>query len=212
MSPFISGLELQAHFLAGQPQNGIDLMKRMWVDFMLDDPRMTNSSFIEGYDVSGALHYPAYSDDARISHAHAWSSGPLIALTNFAAGLHVVSPGSWLVYPQPGSLTDIDAGFQTAIGSFSSNWSSRKNGINYEFETPPSTEGSILMDIPDQASFIEITGLGGWHWSRELGPYDGTARNGISIWGMQPDTGINDGILRVANVPGGKYKVIIRYL
>lgn len=70
VSPFISGFELQAHFLAGQPQYAISLMKFMWADFMLDDPRMTNSTFNEGYDVSGALHYPAYADDARISHAH----------------------------------------------------------------------------------------------------------------------------------------------
>lgn len=60
VSPFISGFELQAHFLAGQPQYAIDLMKFMYADFMLDDPRMTNSTFNEGYDVSGALHYPAY--------------------------------------------------------------------------------------------------------------------------------------------------------
>ena len=69
----------------------------MWGDFMLDNPRMTNSTFNEGYDVSGALHYPAYEDDARISHAHGWSTGPLLALTNYAAGLHVLNSSNWLV-------------------------------------------------------------------------------------------------------------------
>lgn len=35
-----------------------------------DDPRMTNSSFIEGYSTNGSLSYAPYSNDARISYAH----------------------------------------------------------------------------------------------------------------------------------------------
>lgn len=145
VSPFISGFELQAHFLAGQPQYAIDLMKFMWADFMLDDPRMTNSTFNEGYDVSGALHYPAYSDDARISHAHGWSTGPLLALTNYAAGLHVTNSSTWSVYPQPGNLTSVDAGFTTAIGTFGATYSSANGSFAYSFQTPPGTTGSFNM-------------------------------------------------------------------
>ncbi|KAK5121877.1 hypothetical protein LTR85_004448 [Meristemomyces frigidus] len=145
VSPFISGFELQAHFIAGQPQNAIDLMKFMWADFMLDDPRMTNSTFNEGYDVSGALHYPAYADDARISHAHGWSTGPLLALTNYAAGLHVTNSSTWSVYPQPGNLTSVEAGFTTAIGTFSATYSSANGSLAYSFQTPPGTIGTFTM-------------------------------------------------------------------
>ncbi|EIN09766.1 hypothetical protein PUNSTDRAFT_133534 [Punctularia strigosozonata HHB-11173 SS5] len=57
ISPFISGFELQAHVFAGK-----------W-GFMLDDPRMMNSTFIQGYSATGALLYAPYSLDARISRA-----------------------------------------------------------------------------------------------------------------------------------------------
>ncbi|TVY19378.1 hypothetical protein LARI1_G002321, partial [Lachnellula arida] len=76
VSPFIGSLELEAHFLSAAPQNALALMRRQWADFMLDDPRMTNSTFIEGYAETGALHYPLYASDAIISHSHGWSTGP----------------------------------------------------------------------------------------------------------------------------------------
>ena len=125
-------------------------MKFMWADFMLDDPRMTNSTFNEGYDVSGALHYPAYSDDARISHAHGWSTGPLIALSQYAAGLHVVNSTTWLVHPQPGNLSEVEAGFTTAIGTFAAAWTntSANGSATYSFQTPPGTQGSVVLDVP----------------------------------------------------------------
>lgn len=53
VSPFVSGFELQAHYRAGRPEAAVNLTKLMWGDFMLDDPRMTNSTFIEGYSTDG---------------------------------------------------------------------------------------------------------------------------------------------------------------
>jgi hypothetical protein len=119
-------------------------MKSMWADFMLDDPRMTNSTFNEGYDVSGALHYPAYADDARISHAHGWSTGPLIALSNYVAGLHVLNSTAWRVEPQPGNLASVDAGFTTAIGTFASTYE-YSGKVAFSFQTPPGTTGTVVL-------------------------------------------------------------------
>lgn len=81
ISPFISGFELEAHFLANRTNAALALVRQMWADFMLDDPRMTNSTFIEGYSVTGELHYAPYRNDPRISHAHGWATGPTSSLT-----------------------------------------------------------------------------------------------------------------------------------
>lgn len=43
----------------------LDLMRIEWGNYMLDDPRMTNSTFIEGYSADGSLHYSPYSNDPR---------------------------------------------------------------------------------------------------------------------------------------------------
>ena len=81
ISPFISGFELDVHFLANRTATALQLVRFMWADFMLDDPRMTNSTFIEGYSTSGKLHYAPYTNDPRISHAHGWATGPTSSLT-----------------------------------------------------------------------------------------------------------------------------------
>jgi hypothetical protein len=207
VSPFISGFELQAHFLAGHPQFAIDLIKLMWGDFMLDDPRMTNSTFNEGYDVSGALHYPAYEDDARISHAHGWSTGPLIALSNYLAGLHVVNSSTWVVYPQPGNLTSVDAGFTTAIGTFRATYEVQNDDISYMFQTPRGTVGTVYLNIPACNAQIEIKDGAGYSWSKRTQGWTGSSTGGFSYWGPQDDA---SGKVTIDNVPGGNYTASIR--
>ncbi|KAF1961374.1 Six-hairpin glycosidase [Byssothecium circinans] len=118
ISPFASGFELQAHYLAGFPDRAVELTEFMWADFMLDDPRMTNSSFIEGYATNGSLHYAPYDNDARISHAHGWATGPTSALTFLGAGLRVTS-----------------ALGRTWLGG----------GLTGGFETPEGTEGTLIL-------------------------------------------------------------------
>ena len=80
VSPFISGFELETHFTANRTMAALTLIRNMWADFMLDDPRMTNSTFIEGYSTIGELHYAPYTNDPRISHAHGWATGPTSSL------------------------------------------------------------------------------------------------------------------------------------
>ncbi|KAF4167227.1 hypothetical protein CNMCM6936_005477 [Aspergillus lentulus] len=148
ISPFITGFELQAHFLADQPQRGLDLMRRQW-GFMLDDPRMTQSTFIEGYSTDGSLHYAPYSNDARISHAHGWATGPTAALMFYAAGLQLVGAGGerWVFKPQPGDLRAVEAGFETRLGRFETEFRRGSNGYTeLVFTTPEGTIGDVKID------------------------------------------------------------------
>ncbi|KFZ03422.1 hypothetical protein V502_10960 [Pseudogymnoascus sp. VKM F-4520 (FW-2644)] len=148
ISPFASGCEVQAHYLSGNPERAVDLIEFMWADFMLDDPRMTNSSFIEGYSTNGDLHYAPYDNDARVSHAHGWATGPTSALTFFGAGLQVTSAlgKTWLVQPRLGSLGRVTAGFETSLGEFSASWNSAPtNSITGEFKTPAGTSGTLIL-------------------------------------------------------------------
>lgn len=148
ISPFISGFELQAHYLAGQPRNAVQLMKRMWGDFMLDDPRMTNSTFIEGYSTNGDLHYAPYRNDPRVSHAHGWATGPTSALTFYATGLQFTNTAgrTWKIAPQLGGLKCAEAGFQSPLGIFEANVTALgSDGISVSFETPRNTSGSVVF-------------------------------------------------------------------
>lgn len=194
VSPFISGFEIQAHYLAGQPSNAVKLMKFMWGDFMLDDPRMTNSTFIEGYSTNGDLHYAPYTNDPRISHAHGWATGPTSALTFYAAGLQVTSAAgkTWAIAPQLGGLKTAEAGFQTPLGNFSSNVTAVEDGgQTIVFETPKGTSGSVV--------FHHEATHGGQVMVSALGGQPGLVKRS-SIPAGRP------GVVTVNELPGGKYE------
>ena len=147
VSPFISGFELQTHYLAGQPQLAPDLMKFMWGDFMLDSPHVTNSTFIEGYSTDGSLHYAPYTNDPRISHAHGWATGPTSALTLYTAGLRIIAPAgkSWIIEPQMANLTSVSAGFQTSLGAYAVNVTVIAGEMHVSFDTPALTTGTVVV-------------------------------------------------------------------
>ncbi|KAI5778766.1 bacterial alpha-L-rhamnosidase domain protein [Geopyxis carbonaria] len=150
ISPFISGFELDAHFAANNTATALALMRSMWGDFMLDDPRMTNSTFLEGYSVTGELHYAPYKNDARISHAHGWATAPTAALTRDIAGMRVVAAGgqTWEAGPNPGDLLYAEAGFHTELGSFGSSWRKTSGGgLEWNVTTPAGTSGRIAVPV-----------------------------------------------------------------
>ncbi|TID26385.1 Bacterial alpha-L-rhamnosidase [Venturia nashicola] len=150
ISPFITSFELQAHLLAANATRTLDLIRLQW-GFMLTDPRMTDSSFIEG-----------------ISHAHGWATGPTGSLTVGVAGLGIVEKGGlvWRVEPRVGDLERVEAGFETVVGWFECRTfvrgdrdvdvdgdgdgegteGSKRRGIDIEFETPVGTTGSFGAD------------------------------------------------------------------
>ncbi|KAJ5323179.1 hypothetical protein N7452_011468 [Penicillium brevicompactum] len=177
ISPFIGGFELQAHYLANKPDSALDLMRLQW-GFMLNDPRMTQSTFIEGYSTDGSLHYAPYSNDPRVSHAHGWSTGPTYALSAYAAGIQLTgaSGSSWTIAPQPGNLSSVDAGFTTSLGKFSTTF--RHTGgkfSQFSFDAPLNTTGKVVLSgtqgvlISRSGERVKLsngsaTGLGGGTW------------------------------------------------
>lgn len=194
VSPFATGFEVQAHYLAGFPARAEQLVEFMWADFMLDDARMTNSSFIEGYSANGALRYAPYDDhDARISHAHGWSTGPTSALTFLGAGLQVTGAAgrTWTVRPRLGALGRVEAGFATRLGEFSAEWWSAAadeeggGGLGGgAFRTPEGTAGILVL--PER---------GAANWS-VVGPA-----------GVVRPSGTGDGTVLFEGLPGGSYTV-----
>lgn len=162
ISPFISGFELQAHFLANNATAALDLMRLQW-GFMLDDPRMTNSTFIEGYSSTGELHYAPYLNDARISHAHGWATGPTSSLTFYVAGIQLLNAGgrTWRIAPELGDLKFVDAGFSTSLGFFAAKTQVSDAGWHIDFEAPEGTSGEIKlpsMSCVGQVVIQEVNG------------------------------------------------------
>ena len=137
-------------------------MRLQW-GFMLDDPRMTNSTFIEGYSTTGALQYTPYWNDARISHAHGWATGPTSSLTFYVAGVQLVSAGgaTWRIAPSLGNLKHADAGFSTSLGFFGAKTQVSERGVDLEFETPKGTTGEVKIPVLNCKGRIVLQSLSG---------------------------------------------------
>jgi hypothetical protein len=147
ISPFIGLFELEAHFIGQKTQDALDLIQLQW-GFMLNDPRMTKSTFMEGYSADGSLHYAPYNKDPRVSHAHGWSTGPTSLMSFYIAGIHLTSSigRAWKISPALGDLTHVDAGFETPLGEFSSTVRSYNGTIQaLHFKTPKGTKGSVSL-------------------------------------------------------------------
>ncbi|KAL5377978.1 hypothetical protein DPSP01_009424 [Paraphaeosphaeria sporulosa] len=191
ISPFISGFELQTHFLAENTTAALGLMRLQW-GFMLNDPRMTNSTFIEGYSTTGELHYAPYLNDARISHAHGWATGPTSSLTFYVAGIQLLGAGgkTWRIAPSLGDLTFADAGFSTGVGFFSAKTQVANGGFQIDFETPEGTSGEVRMPKASCAGRALLKASSGKYAALEI-----------------EVTHANTGPISVADVPGGKWEV-----
>lgn len=149
VSPFIGFFELMAHYTTGNASAALDLIRLQW-GFMLNDPRMTNSTFIEGYGADGSLHYTPYTNDARVSHAHGWSTGPTSVLTLYTAGLRITSAGgqTWTMAPRLGGLANVQAGYEAPLGGFAIDVQADVDTevvSSLSFSTPTGTTGTVSL-------------------------------------------------------------------
>ena len=185
ISPFIGGFELEGHLIASEAISALELIRTQW-GFMLNDPRMTNSTFIEGFSADGSLHYAPYSEDARVSHAHGWSTGPTSLLSFYVAGIHITSAigKTWVIAPQLGDLTEVEAGYTTPLGAFSCKvtGSGGQNGVitGLSFVTPVGTTGQVWLPgiqgklVSSSGTSVvlvngDASGLNGGSWTLVIG-------------------------------------------
>ncbi|BCS19863.1 uncharacterized protein APUU_20295S [Aspergillus puulaauensis] len=184
--PFISSIELQAHFTSGHTLRGLDLIRRTW-GWYLNNPNGTQSTLIEGFKDDGSFAYrynKGYKDTSYTSHAHGWSTGPTSTLTEYVLGLRVTERlgRSWRLSPQFGDLTHVEGGFVTALGRFRASWEVTPRGYEIRVDTPAKTRGEILLPV--------LPGL----------------ENRVQLDQRRVEHAIGDGVLKV-QVAGGSHLV-----
>ncbi|KAI0921965.1 hypothetical protein AcW1_004197 [Taiwanofungus camphoratus] len=150
ISPFISGFELQAHFVSGNDDRAMDLLRRSW-GYMLYTNISVQSTLVEGFTSNGSLYYRSYDgynyDASYTSHAHGWSTGPTSALTFYVLGLTVTSPQgrTWSVAPHISGLPSAEGGFETPLGWFGVKWSVTNGTFDISLEAPEGTSGVVRL-------------------------------------------------------------------
>ncbi|KAH7378571.1 Six-hairpin glycosidase [Cadophora sp. MPI-SDFR-AT-0126] len=201
VAPFIGSVELWAHALAGNHDTMHKLIRLQW-GFMLDGQRMTNSTFIEGYDANGVLTWPGYEYDQRVSHAHGWATGPTSALTFYTAGLQILSAGgkTWRIAPGLANLSRAEAGFETPLGQFSVSTKKGSRGeVSVSFSTPAGTSGEVWIPKPNCKALLSLQcpGQRGRH---------------MPMWDTGKKGSLNERYLIVDNLPTGNWQAEVKCL
>ncbi|OJI99083.1 hypothetical protein ASPVEDRAFT_187031 [Aspergillus versicolor CBS 583.65] len=153
ISPFISSIELEAHFATGYPERALQLIHTLW-GWYIDHPNGTESTVPEGYLVNGTWGYRGDRgyryDPTYVSHAHGWSSGPTSTLTEYAVGLRVTKPrgAEWSLKPATFSFDGFgqaEAGFTTGLGRFRAGFAVENGEVRVSWDTPRGTRGWVEL-------------------------------------------------------------------
>ncbi|EPQ59764.1 Six-hairpin glycosidase [Gloeophyllum trabeum ATCC 11539] len=148
--PFVGGFEVRAHFIAGNGERALDLLRKEW-GYMLYTNISVQSTLLEGFTANGSLGYRAAAgydyDDSYTSHAHGWSTGPTPALTFHVLGLQLTSPQgrTWSIAPITSGLKSAAGGFETGLGWFGVDWSIADDTLRVEVDTPEGTSGVVTL-------------------------------------------------------------------
>lgn len=133
---------------------------------------MTNSTFIEGYATDSSLVYAPYKNNARVSFAHGWATGPTNSLTTNGAGILLTSDAGklWTMQSNTGGLSQVSAGFSASLGSFSASWQTSGGKIVGSFTTPSSSSGTLRLQA---SSAVTVTIVGPTTSSEKYTPLSG---------------------------------------
>ncbi|EIW81919.1 glycoside hydrolase family 78 protein [Coniophora puteana RWD-64-598 SS2] len=148
--PFVGGIEIEAHFVAGNGSRALDLIRQEW-GYIMTTNLSVQSTFLEGYTTNGSLYYrgaDGYDYDASYtSHSHGWSTGPTPALSFYVAGLQLESTqgATWSLAPVLSGLSAAQGGYETPLGWFGANWTVAGGNLTVQVSTPAGTNGTATL-------------------------------------------------------------------
>jgi alpha-L-rhamnosidase len=153
ISPFVTGMEVDARFVAGDAAGALALIHNLW-------DQMTAK---RGPYYTGALWEKLNQDgtdvDANASLAHGWATGPASSLSGYLLGVRPVTPAykTWIIAPQPGDVEWAQGRVPTPSGALVSRWRRGHGGSSFTLtmRAPDGTSGTVA--IPERGHSRTIT-------------------------------------------------------
>ena len=143
ISPFVTGMEVDARFAAGDTDGALALIHNMWDQMTLQ----------RGPYYTGALWEKLNQDgtdvDANASLAHGWASGPVSSLSGYLVGARPVTAGykTWIIAPQPGEVEWAQGRIPTPAGALVSRWRRGHGSSTFTLTmaAPAGTSGTVAV-------------------------------------------------------------------
>ncbi|MEN8203007.1 MAG: alpha-L-rhamnosidase C-terminal domain-containing protein [Bacteroidota bacterium] len=152
-SPYMEKYVLEALFVMGEPEAGLERMKKRYYRMVEVSPYTTL------YEVFGPPHQEGNTSfEDQGSNNHAWSGGGLTILSRYVCGLAPLEPAwkSFSVRPQLGSLEYAETGNETVAGKVSASIKKEGSTLILVIQVPSGTEA--LVSVPLQYRSVDVNG------------------------------------------------------
>ncbi len=156
VSPFMSSWELLARLQRGQTAQALSLVRRLWGHMAHSDP---GSTTWEKVALNGDVQpnqpnegdEPTTRDEGEgyVSLAHAWSGGPVPALSGYILGARPVTTAfaTWIVAPQVGDLRWAQGQVPTPAGPLVSRFRRGRAFLSLTVTAPEQTSGDVVVPL-----------------------------------------------------------------
>jgi hypothetical protein len=147
--PWMEKFTLEALYKMGDAKGAMDRMKRRYAG-MVNNPSTT---LWENFDCSGTMN-------------HGWGGGPLIMLSQYAAGVAPMATAydTFQVQPQPGYLDSLSAVVPTIKGDIRVSIKKADDQFRLKFNAPLKTVAIAGLSKDTQNPFTQITCNGQTVW------------------------------------------------
>jgi hypothetical protein len=176
ISPFVSGMEVDARFAAGDADGALALIHNLW-------DQMTDGS---GPYYTGALWEKLNQDgtdvDGNASLAHGWATGPLSSLSGYLVGARPASAGfkTWVIATQPGTVRWAQGTIPTPSGELASRWrrGDGDSSFTLTMAAPGGTSGTVSIPLLGRSRTIAMDGSVVWQDGAPAGGITAAAKDG----------------------------------
>jgi alpha-L-rhamnosidase len=184
ISPYMGSFNVLADFATGRTSAALALIRQEWGYMISRDPGGVEWERIQldGIPAGGSLG--VVSD----SSAHAWSTGPTAALSEYVVGVRPTTPGyaHWLVAPRPTGLSWAQGVVPGPHGSISVRWNHAKDGsFVLTIQSPSHETGTVAIPTDGRPVTVARDGRVIWQDGHAAGGSD-AHRVGTTIRVTQP--------------------------
>lgn len=150
VSPYVTGFEVQALYIAGDTAGAEQLLHLTWDQMINTSNPYYTGTFWENYNPTGAV------TASRTSLAHGWASAPTPIMASYVLGVQPVGSGysTFNVNPRYGSLASAAGQVPTPHGPIVVSWA--KNGSQYSLsvQAPPGTTANVTQPNGTRATIV----------------------------------------------------------
>ncbi len=164
VSPFMGSFNVLADFQVRDTAAALSLVAREWGFMIGHDPGGVDWERIE---LDGV---PAGGLNAD-SSAHAWSTGPTAALSEYVVGVAPTAPGyrRWAIAPQTATLRWAQGSVPTPHGTIAVEWRRSAGSFVLTESTPHGTTGTVSVPLVTPSGTIARDGTVVWRGGRPAG-------------------------------------------